>query len=79
MFVSLLSSPFYPYYNVFVDLVVVTTRMSLTTLGRLTHQHENGLSYNAPGPFHPPAQVTLPSSSMMLCMYLVGMPWMEPN
>ena len=76
MFVSLLSSPFSPYI-VFVDLVVVTTRMSLTTLGRLTFQLENGLSYNALGPFHPPVQVMLLSSLVMLCMSLVGVRRME--
>jgi hypothetical protein len=39
--------------------------MALTILGRLTFQLENGLSYNALGPFHPPAQVMLLPSSMM--------------
>jgi hypothetical protein len=54
-------------------LVVVTTNMSLTTLGRLTFRHENGLSFNALGPFCTPVEVMLLSSSMMLCMSLVGM------
>ena len=80
MFVSLLPSPS-SLIIMFVDLVVVATHMTLTTLGRLTFRHENGLSYNAlgPGPFHPPVQVMLLSSSMMLCMSLVGLPPIEPT
>ena len=51
----------------------------LTTLGRLMFQHENGLSYNALGPFHPLAQVMPLSSLVMLCMSLVGGPPIEPH
>jgi hypothetical protein len=46
--------------------------MTLTTLGRLTFRHENGLNYNALGPFRPPVHTMLLSSSMVLCMSLVG-------
>jgi hypothetical protein len=63
----------------FVDLVVVGTHMTLTTLGRLTFRHENGLSYYALGPFHPPVQPMLLSSSMILCMSLVGVHTMKPS
>ena len=79
------SSCLYPPYLrllpslVFVDLVVVIAEMSSTTHGPLTLLHENGLSYNALGPFHPPVQVMLLSSSAMLCMSLVVMPLMGPT
>jgi len=52
--------------------------MIITTLGRLTFRHENGLSYNALGQFRLPVQVMLLSSSMMLCMSLVDSPWTKP-
>ena len=52
---------------------------SLTTLGHLMFLHENGLSYNALGPFHPLAQVMPLSSLVMLCMSLVGLPPIEPD
>ena len=61
----------------FVDLVVMAAHTTLTTLGRLTFRQENGLSYNVPGPFHPPALVMLPLSSMMIYVRLVGLPPME--
>jgi hypothetical protein len=48
--------------------------ITITTLGRLTFRHENGLSYNALGPFRLPVQVMLLSLSIMLCMSLVGTP-----
>jgi hypothetical protein len=80
MFVSLLPSPSPPHYNVcFVDLVGVRTNTSLTILGRLTFRHENGLSYNVLGPFHHPVQVMPLFSSMILCMYMVGIPLVEPS
>jgi hypothetical protein len=65
-----------------VDLVVVAAHISLTTLGRLTFRLENGLSYNALAPFHPPVKAMLLSSSVMLCMSLValvGVHSMEPS
>jgi hypothetical protein len=52
--------------------------VTLTTLGRLIFQRENGLSYNVLGPFRPPVQSMLLSSSMMLCTSLVELPTMEP-
>ena len=61
----------------FVDLVVVSAHVSLMTLGRLTFRHENGLSYNAPGPFYLPLKVMLLSSSIISCMYMVGAPLVE--
>ena len=42
------------------------------TLGRSTFRPENGLSYNALGPFRLPVLVMLLSSLMMSCMSLVG-------
>ena len=48
------------------------TLTTLTTLGRLTLRHENGLSYNALGQFRLPVPVMLLSWSTMLCMSLVG-------
>ena len=75
MFVSLLPSHSPPHCNVcFVDLVGVRTNTFLTILGRLTFRHENGLSYNVLGPFHHPVQVMPLFSSMILCMYMVGIP-----
>ncbi len=56
----------------------MATHITLTTLGRLTFRYENGLSYNAQGPFRLPVHIMLLSSSMMLCMYLVGLPTLEP-
>ena len=50
MFVPFLPSP----SPLIVDLVVVTVDIPLTTLGRLTFLLENGLSYNALGPFRSP-------------------------
>jgi len=44
----------------------------ITTLGRLTFRRENGVSYNALGPFRLPVEIILWSLSMMLCMSLVG-------
>ena len=52
---------------------------SLTTLGRLIFLHENGLSYNALGPFHPLAQLMPLSSLVMLCMSSVGFPTIKPD
>ena len=46
--------------------------ITVTTLGRSTLRHEIGLSYNALGPFRLPVLVMLLSSSMTLCMSLVG-------
>jgi hypothetical protein len=74
MFVSSYSR-LLPSLQCFVDLV----GMTLTILGRLTFRHENGLSYNALDPFHPPVQAMMLSSLIMLCMSLVGLPPMEPN
>jgi hypothetical protein len=53
---------------------MATTIMTITTLasGRLTFRRENGLSYNALGPFRLPVEIMLLSLSMMLCMSLVG-------
>ena len=48
------------------------TDVTITTLGRSTFRHENGLSYNALGLFCLPVTVMLLSSSMMLCMFSVG-------
>ena len=62
----------------FVDLVVLAY-FSIMTLGRLTSRHKNGLSCNALGPFHPPVQVMWLFSSMILCMYMVGIPLVEPT
>jgi hypothetical protein len=42
--------------------------ITLTTLGRLTFQHENGLSYNALAALRPPVDVMLLPSRMMLRM-----------
>ena len=79
MFVSLYLR-LLPSLYCFEDLVVVaTTHMTIMTLGRFTFRHENGLSYNALGPFHPPVQVMLQLSSMMLCMYLVGISTIKPD
>ena len=72
MFVSILPSP-PPSLEHFVDLVVVTNQIALTTLGRLTFRHENGLNYNALGPFRPPVELMLLSSSIVLCTFLVGL------
>jgi hypothetical protein len=58
-------------------MVVMTANMNLATLGHLTFRHENGLRYNAMGPFRTPVNVMLLSSSAMLFMYLVGIPAME--
>ena len=44
----------------------------LTTLGRLTFQHENGLSYDVLAASRLPVEVTLLPLSMVLCMSLVG-------
>ena len=44
--------------------------ITITTLGCLTSQHENGLSYSALDTFRHPVKVMLPPSSMMLCMSL---------
>ena len=71
MFVSLLPSLIFSL-SYFVDLVVVATHMTLTTLGLLIFRHKNGPSYNAPGLFPAPVQVMLLSSSVMLYMSLVG-------
>ena len=60
-------------------MVVVTVDNTLTTLGRLTFLRENGPSYNALGPFRPPVDIMLLSSSIMLCMSLVGLATMEPD
>jgi hypothetical protein len=46
--------------------------ITITTLGRSIFRHENGLSYNALGPFRLPVTVTLLSLSMMLCMSMAG-------
>jgi hypothetical protein len=45
------------------------------TLGRLIFRRENGLSYNALGPFRLPVAVILLPLLMMLCMSLVGTLW----
>jgi hypothetical protein len=50
----------------------MATDITTMTPGRLTFRHENGLSYNALDPFRLPVAVMLLSSSMMLCMSLVG-------
>src|SRR6266446_7263244 len=68
-----------PSLKCLVDLVVVTTHVGITTHGHLTFRHENGLSYNARGPFRLPVQVMLLSSSMMLYMSSVGMPSVKPT
>ena len=78
MFVPLLPSPSPLIIIFFVDLVVMTVDISLTTLGRLTFLRENGPSYNALGPFRPPVKHMLLSSSIMLCMSLVGVTPMKP-
>ena len=57
--------------------MVVITHIGITTLGRLTFRHENGLSYNALGPFHLLVQAMGLSLLMMLCMSLVGVLSME--
>jgi hypothetical protein len=54
---------------------MATNIISIMTLGRLIFRRENGLSYNALGPFRLPVAVMLLSSLMMLCMSLVGTPW----
>ena len=59
----------------FVDSVVQATNITITTPGRWTFRHENGLSYNALGPFLLPVQDMLQSLSMMSFMSLVGSPW----
>jgi len=46
--------------------------ITLTTLGRLTLRHENGLSYNVLGPFRLPVAIMLQFLSMVLYMSLVG-------
>jgi hypothetical protein len=46
--------------------------ITLTTLGRLTFQHENGLSYNVLAAFQLPVECMLLPLSMVLCMSLVG-------
>ena len=48
-----------PRYNFFVDSVVLPAEMTITTLGRLTFRRENGLSYNALGPFRLPVPIML--------------------
>jgi hypothetical protein len=63
----------------FTDLVDVAADVTLTTPGRLTFRRENGLSYNALGPFQFLVEVMLLSLSTMLCMYMVGVPLMEPT
>jgi hypothetical protein len=50
----------------------VIVNITITTLGRSIFRRESGLSYNALGPFHLPVEAMLLSSSMMLCMSLVG-------
>ena len=52
----------------------MTADISITTLGPLILRRENGLSYNALGPFRLPVPIMLLSLSMMLCMSLVGSP-----
>jgi hypothetical protein len=42
--------------------------ITLTTLGRLTFQHENGLSYDALAAFRLPVDVMLLASPMVLRM-----------
>ena len=71
MFVPLSFLPS-PFVVLFIDLVVVTANIILTTLGRLTFRRENGLSYNVLGPFRLPVPVMLQSLSTMSCMSLVG-------
>jgi hypothetical protein len=56
----------------FVGSVVLMEDITLTTLGRLAFQHENGLSYNVLGAFRLPVDVMLLPLSMVLCMSLVG-------
>jgi hypothetical protein len=53
------------------------TNISITTLGHLTFRRGNGPSYNVLGPFRLPVSVMLLSSSMILCMSLVGSPGTE--
>jgi hypothetical protein len=72
MFVSLTFALYPRYFILFVDSVVMATNITITTLGRSTFRRENGLSYNALGPFRLPVEVMLQSLSMMLCMSLVG-------
>jgi hypothetical protein len=50
----------------------------LTTLGRLTFQHENGLTYNVLAAFRLPVDVMLLPLSMLLCMSLVGVQLAKP-
>jgi hypothetical protein len=50
----------------------VANNISIMTLGRLRFRRENGLNYNALGPFHLPVSLMLLSLSMMLCTSLVG-------
>jgi hypothetical protein len=50
----------------------MATNVTIMTLGRSIFRRENGLSYNALGPFRLPVEVMLLSSSMMLCMSLGG-------
>ena len=52
--------------------MVIITNSIITTLGRLTFRRENGLSYNALGPFRLLVELMLLSLSMMLCMSMVG-------
>ena len=47
------------------------TDITITILGRSTFRHENGLSYNALGPFRLLVPVMQLSSSMILCISLV--------
>jgi hypothetical protein len=79
MFVSFLPSRSSLIMICFVDSVVVVAHMTLTTLGRLTFQHDNGLSYNALGSFRLPVQNMLLSSSVVLCTSLVGVPPTKSN
>ena len=55
-----------------LDSVVLHMNFTVTTLGHLTFQRKNGLSYNALVPFRLPVEVMLLSLSTMLCMSLVG-------
>ena len=55
----------------------MAANITITTPGHLTFRRENGLSFNALGPFRLPVPVMLLSSSMMLCMPLVGIPRTE--
>ena len=59
-------------------VAAVAAHMSLTTLGRLIFRREYGLSYSALGPFRPLVRVMLLSSLVMLCMFMVGVPLVEP-